>query len=99
MREQPVQLRREDKVLVRSDTRRPRFSRCWHRRAIEAAIDLDRVEKPREVFKRIKRLPRLLRVHDSFPVLIRPAGRTNADNSFRQFSSAAAVDRDPEYCL
>ena len=54
MSKEPVEFRRETELLIVRNAIGPRFcsGRGW--RAIEAAVDLDRVEEIGEIFERIR---------------------------------------------
>src|SRR5581483_2823908 len=86
MREAAKNLRGELEAAMKRDTPRPALRVCRRRDAVEGRVDLDRVEERGEIRELIE-APAARRIDDSLPVLVAPAGRSDADRkTLRQWS-------------
>src|SRR5438270_3763790 len=97
MRKRTVQLRRENKVRIHP-SRLAAPDPCQFRFdvAVKRCIDLDHVEEPGHVLKRMDLLPlHSWWIKDSFPVLIRPPGRADADLAISSHRKEINIQRTP----
>src|SRR6266480_1720121 len=73
--------------IGRGNTTRPGVCSSSSKGPVKAAINFNGVEEASEIFKRIKLRPRLLWVDYTFPVFVRPAGRSDSDFMHRGIDS------------
>src|SRR5690348_16794789 len=109
MRKGAVQLCRKNKITIHARGHAaPLFSYCRLDVTVKRRVDLDQIEKVRQIFNAFARLERR-RVDNSLPILIRPARHADFDlaagvhvldcTEFRGFTAESPKEQTTALCV